>query len=62
MRLPSTAILLTSGYSHVLAEDDSHGFAIFEKPYSAEQLARTLEQVMKESAMGEAISRKLSVK
>ena len=29
MRLPSTPILLTSIYSHVLAEDDSHGFAIF---------------------------------
>ena len=45
-RLPTMPVLLTSGYSHVLAEDDDHGFALLKKPYSAEQLAKTLDKVM----------------
>ncbi len=47
-RTPALPVLLTSGYSHVLAEDDDHGFALLKKPYSAEELARTLEGVMKQ--------------
>ncbi len=47
-RLPFLPVLLTSGYSHVLAEDADHGFALLRKPYSAEQLARTLNKVMRQ--------------
>ena len=45
-RLPTMPILLTSGYSHVLAADDRHGFALLQKPYSAEQLARSLNGIL----------------
>ena len=44
--MPNLPVLLTSGYSHVLAEDDDCGFALLKKPYSADQLARTLIGVM----------------
>jgi PAS domain S-box-containing protein len=39
---PDLPVVLTSGYSHVLAKDDAHGFALVRKPYSAEQLAQVL--------------------
>jgi len=35
-------VVLTSGYSHVLAQNGSHGFELLQKPYSIEQLARVL--------------------
>ena len=54
-RLPSVPVLLTSGYSHVLAEDADHGFALLRKPYSAEQLARTLNKVMRQRTKGNAV-------
>ena len=37
---PDLPVVLTSGYSHVLAQDDAHGFELVRKPYSAEELAR----------------------
>ncbi|GJD89613.1 hypothetical protein BHAOGJBA_3142 [Methylobacterium hispanicum] len=37
-------MVLTSGYSHVLAQDDAHGFELVRKPYSAEELARVLRE------------------
>ena len=43
-RLPRLPVVLTSGYSHVLARDTGHGFEILHKPYSAEQLARVLRK------------------
>jgi PAS domain S-box-containing protein len=39
---PELPVVLTSGYSHILATDDAHGFALVRKPYSAEQLAQVL--------------------
>jgi PAS domain S-box-containing protein len=39
---PDLPVVLTSGYSHVLAKDDAHGFALVRKPYSAAQLAQVL--------------------
>ncbi|MCJ2060905.1 ATP-binding protein [Methylobacterium sp. J-048] len=39
---PDLSVVLTSGYSHVLATDDAHGFALVRKPYSAAQLAQVL--------------------
>ncbi len=36
-------VVLTSGYSEVLAQDGAHGFELLGKPYSLEQLARALD-------------------
>ena len=35
-------VILTSGYSHVLAQNGAHGFELLNKPYSIEQLSRVL--------------------
>ena len=43
-RLPDLPVVLASGYSHVLAQDDTHGFELLHKPYSAEQLSKVLRQ------------------
>ncbi|HKT14301.1 MAG TPA: PAS domain S-box protein [Allosphingosinicella sp.] len=36
-------VVLTSGYSHVLAGEGSHGFELLQKPYSLEALMKALE-------------------
>ena len=41
-RWPQLAIVLTSGYSHVLAEESGHGFELLRKPYSMEALMTIL--------------------
>jgi two-component system NtrC family sensor kinase len=38
-------VVLTSGYSHLLSEQGSHGFELLQKPYSVEQLSRVLHRV-----------------
>jgi CheY-like chemotaxis protein len=38
-------VVLTSGYSHVLAENGTFGFELLQKPYSVEQLSRVLNKV-----------------
>jgi PAS domain S-box-containing protein len=38
-KYPDMPIILTSGYSHVLAEEGRHGFELLQKPYSVDQLA-----------------------
>jgi PAS domain S-box-containing protein len=43
---PSLSIILTSGYSHILADEGGHGFEILRKPYSAEHLSRVLNRVL----------------
>jgi PAS domain S-box-containing protein len=45
-RMPILPVLLTSGYSHVLAQDGLHGFDLLHKPYSADQLGRILGKVV----------------
>ena len=42
---PALPVILTTGYSDVLARDDAHGFELVRKPYSAEQVARALRAV-----------------
>jgi two-component system, NtrC family, sensor kinase len=37
-------VVLTSGYSHLLSEQGSHGFELLQKPYSVEQLSRVLHR------------------
>nr|WP_310354680.1 ATP-binding protein [Methylobacterium sp. BE186] len=39
---PEMPVVLTSGYSHVLAKEDAHGFEFVRKPYSAEQVGKVL--------------------
>ena len=43
---PGVPIVLTSGYSHVLAQNGDHGFELLHKPYSIEQLARVLQKAL----------------
>ena len=38
-------VLLASGYSHVLARNGTYGFELLHKPYSVDQLSRTLRKV-----------------
>jgi PAS domain S-box-containing protein len=49
---PDLPVVLTSGYSHVLAKDDAHGFALVRKPYSAQQLAQVLYESTKRRQPG----------
>jgi PAS domain S-box-containing protein len=44
-RWPDLPVLLTSGYSDVLAKEGAHGFPLLHKPYSVETMARVLRQV-----------------
>ena len=44
-RCPGLQVVLTSGYSHVLAQEGSHDFELLQKPYSAEQLSRILQRL-----------------
>ena len=39
-------VVLTSGYSHVLAQNGTHGFELLHKPYSIEQLSRVLRKAI----------------
>ena len=43
---PDIPVILTSGYSHVLAENGAHGFELLHKPYSIEQLSRVLRKAI----------------
>jgi PAS domain S-box-containing protein len=45
-RYPDIPVILTSGYSHVLAQNGSHGFELLHKPYSVEQLSRVLRKAV----------------
>jgi len=45
-RLP---VVLTSGYSHVLAEEPDHGFPLLHKPYSVEALSGILAEARRDA-------------
>jgi PAS domain S-box-containing protein len=45
-RWPDMAVILTSGYSHVLANGGAQDFELLHKPYSAEGLSRALRARM----------------
>jgi PAS domain S-box-containing protein len=42
-RWPTLRVVLTSGYSHVLAQEGSHGFTLLRKPYAVEGLLGVLQ-------------------
>ncbi len=44
-RHPNLPVVLTSGYSHVLAEEGTHGFELLHKPYAVEEVSRVLRRV-----------------
>ena len=46
-RHPDLPVVLTSGYSHVLAEHGTSGFDLLHKPYSAEGLSRILSRALR---------------
>ena len=43
-RWPGLEVILTSGYSHVIAEEGAHGFPLLKKPYSVDGLLSVLRQ------------------
>ncbi|WP_255587278.1 ATP-binding protein [Hephaestia mangrovi] len=43
-KYPRLPVILTSGYSHVLAQNGRHGFELLHKPYSIEQLSRVFRK------------------
>ena len=43
---PELPVLLTSGYSSVLAEEGTHGFELLQKPYSIEALSAALDRLL----------------
>ncbi len=43
-RWPDLEVILTSGYSHVIAEEGAHGFELLKKPYSIEGLLTALKR------------------
>jgi len=49
-REPDLPVILTSGYSHVLAQEGSHGFTLLHKPYSVEELMRVLHDAIRSRA------------
>lgn len=51
-RHPKVPVVLTSGYSHVLAEEGRHGFELLHKPYAVEDLSRVLRRVTRERRAG----------
>ena len=42
---PGLPVILTSGYSEVLAQNGTHGFELLHKPYSIDALSRALRRV-----------------
>jgi PAS domain S-box-containing protein len=47
-RWPTLEVVLTTGYSHVLAEECDHGFSILRKPYSVEGIVGILSSSVQE--------------
>lgn len=48
---PDLPVILTSGYSHVLAQDANHGFELLHKPYSLEEVSQVLSKVRRRRAI-----------
>jgi DNA-binding NtrC family response regulator len=46
-RHPGLPVVLTSGYSNVLAEEGLHGFELVQKPYAVEDLSRVLRRALR---------------
>ncbi|GAA0429688.1 PAS domain S-box protein [Massilia aurea] len=53
---PALPIVLSSGYSHMLANNPEHGFTLLSKPYSLTDLARILSDAIAGKQVGATIS------
>ncbi|MEN3228301.1 ATP-binding protein [Methylorubrum rhodesianum] len=51
-RHPGLPVVLTSGYSHVLAQEGRHGFELVQKPYAVGDLSRVLARVARRGPVG----------
>ncbi len=51
---PGLPVVLTSGYSDVLAQEGPHGFELVHKPYSVDDLSRVLRDIVAMSRAGRA--------
>ena len=51
-RFPHLPVVLTSGYSHVLAKGGPQGFELLHKPYSVESLSRVIRRAMSHRLRG----------
>jgi DNA-binding NtrC family response regulator len=45
LKYPQLPVILTSGYSDVLAKTGTDGFELLHKPYSIDELSRALRKV-----------------
>ena len=52
-RRPDLPVVLTSGYSNVLAQEGAHGFELLRKPYSIDELSRVLRRVVTPASVDE---------
>ena len=50
-RFPGLPVVLTSGYSNVLAENAHRGFELIQKPYSVEALSRILRKAISDARL-----------
>ena len=50
IRHPMLPVVLTSGYSHVLAEQGRHGFELLQKPYAIQDLSRVIRAALRQAA------------
>jgi PAS domain S-box-containing protein len=50
-RYPGLPVVLTSGYSNVLAENAHRGFELIQKPYSVESLSRILRKAISDARL-----------
>jgi len=46
LRYPGLPVVLTSGYSAVMAQDGQHGFELIIKPYTGDTLARVFRKAI----------------
>jgi PAS domain S-box-containing protein len=54
-RFPGLPVVLTSGYSDVLARDGADGFQLLHKPYSVESLSQALRRALQSPNEGQPI-------
>jgi PAS domain S-box-containing protein len=54
---PDLPVLLTSGYSSVLAEEGTHGFELLQKPYSLDELSIRIDRIVHHAQSRAGIAR-----
>ena len=55
-RHPALPVILSSGYSHVLAQDPTHGFQLLPKPYAIGELARVLHEAITRTELPDGVA------